>query len=57
MDTKCFFPTGPFAGLDMRCFFPGGLQMLEAHRQKLTTELNLGYQPPSGDGINNPHQF
>ena len=60
MDTKCFFPTGPFAGLDMKCFFPGGLQMLEAHRQILTTELNLGYQlaPPSGDGIvNNPQQF
>ncbi|KAG2615279.1 MADS-box transcription factor 13-like [Panicum virgatum] len=59
MDTKCFFPAGPFAGLDMKCFFPGGLQMLEAHRQILTTELNLGYQlaPPSGDDINNPHQF
>ncbi|OEL35853.1 MADS-box transcription factor 13 [Dichanthelium oligosanthes] len=59
MDTKCFFPTGPFGALDMKCFFPGGLQMLEAHRQMLTTELNLGYQlaPPSADAINNPHQF
>ncbi|KAK8456943.1 hypothetical protein SEVIR_3G098900v4 [Setaria viridis] len=60
MDTKCFFPAGPFAALDMKCFFPGGLQMLEAHRQMLTTELNLGYQlapAPSDDAVNNPHQL
>lgn len=62
MDTKCFFPTaGPFGALDMKCFFPGGLQMLEAHRQMLTTELNLGYQlqaPQGADAvITNPHQF
>ncbi|KAF8725369.1 hypothetical protein HU200_019885 [Digitaria exilis] len=61
MDTKCFFPAAsPFAALDMKCFFPGGLQMLEAHRQMLTTELNLGYQlaPQGPDAVvNNPHQF